>query len=851
MSSKVKASDKASDNSYKASDNSYKLVIVESPAKCSKIESFLGAGYKCVASFGHIRELDNSFINIKKIDSSFKPAFTLMESKKQQIAKLRKMISEASDVFLASDDDREGEAISWHICDTFKLSIKDTKRIVFHEITESAIKKAIMNPRRIDMNIVYAQQARQVLDMIVGYKISPLLWKKISQHKKTGLSAGRCQTPALRIVYDNQREIDTSPSSQVYTTTGYFTSKNLDFTLNYQHESAEEMSAFLEESLNHEHIYKCGEIRNVTKKSPIPFTTSGLQQMASSELRISPKDTMSACQKLYEGGYITYMRTDSVVYSYEFLEKAEKYICKTYGEKYYKSLNNTESEDIQSECREKEKEKPKTKAKDKKKKDTEKNGDAVGMTGVSPVAHEAIRPTDIELVEVDKEIGNKEVRIYHLIRKNTLESCMEAAIYKGVTATVSAPKNEVVVSTLLSPLYRYSTEQVVFPGWKIVDGYEKESPSFTYLQTLKSGSVLNYKKITSKVGLKNSKSHYTEATLVQLLEKNGIGRPSTFASLVEKIQEREYVLKEDVKGKTVECMDFVLEGEELLENKTKREMGNEKGKMVIQPTGTLVLEFLLKHFDKLFNYEYTKTMEDALDLVSKGEKEWYELCNDCLIDITSVLSEVEDEEDENINIKIDETHTYMIGKYGPVVKCREIEIDGGKEIKNSKKTKDSAVTFKKVKPDLDIGKLKRGEYTLNEILSTETKTYTKEIGQHQGHPIYLKNGQYGFYIEWRDIRKAYKEEDAEAITLEEAIELLSKNESALLTIVRKVDDTTSIRTGKYGDYIFHKKKTMKTPKFYKLDDFVKDNKTDNGKDASYRSCDLSLLTTWIYTKFKL
>jgi DNA topoisomerase-1 len=835
MSSKVKA--KASD---KASDNSYKLVIVESPAKCSKIESFLGAGYKCVASFGHIRELDNSFINIKKIDSSFKPAFTLMESKKQQIAKLRKMISEASDVFLASDDDREGEAISWHICDTFKLSIKDTKRIVFHEITESAIKKAIVNPRRIDMNIVYAQQARQVLDMIVGYKISPLLWKKISQHKKTGLSAGRCQTPALRIVYDNQREIDTSPSKQVYTTTGYFTSKNLDFTLNHQHESAEEMSAFLEESLNHEHIYKCGEIRNVTKKSPIPFTTSGLQQMASSELRISPKDTMSACQKLYEGGYITYMRTDSVVYSEEFLEKAEKYICKTYGEKYYKSLNNTESEDIQSECREKEKEKPKTKAKDKKKKDTE-------VDEKEESAHEAIRPTDIELVEVDKEIGNKEVRIYHLIRRNTLESCMEAAIYKGVTATVSAPKNGVVVSTLLSPLYKYSTEQVVFPGWKIVDGYEKESPSFTYLQTLKSGSVLNYKKITSKVGLKNSKSHYTEATLVQLLEKNGIGRPSTFASLVEKIQEREYVLKEDVKGKTVECMDFVLEGEELLENKTKREMGNEKGKMVIQPTGTLVLEFLLKHFDKLFNYEYTKTMEDALDLVSKGEKEWYELCNDCLIDITSVLSEVEDEEDENINIKIDETHTYMIGKYGPVVKCREIEIDGGKEIKNSKKTKDSAVTFKKVKPDLDIGKLKRGEYTLNEILSTETKTYTKEIGQHQGHPIYLKNGQYGFYIEWRDIRKAYKEEDAEAITLEEAIELLSKNESALLTIVRKVDDTTSIRTGKYGDYIFHKKKTMKTPKFYKLDDFVK----DNGKNASYRSCDLSLLTTWIYTKFKL
>ena len=215
------------------------------------------------------------------------------------------------------------------------------------------------------MNLVYAQQARQVLDMIVGYKLSPILWKNISQHKKAGLSAGRCQTPALRIVYDNQREIDTNPSKKVYTTTGYFTSKNLDFTLNYQHESEEEMSQFLEDSLNHEHIYNCEKVRDVTKKPPLPFTTSGLQQMASSELRISPKDTMSACQKLYEGGYITYMRTDSITYSDEFLEKAEKYITNKYGEKYYKSLN------IESEDREKEKERPKTKlrkVKDKKKK---------------------------------------------------------------------------------------------------------------------------------------------------------------------------------------------------------------------------------------------------------------------------------------------------------------------------------------------------------------------------------------------------------------------------------------------------------------------------------------------------
>lgn len=808
----------------------YSLVIVESPAKCVKIEKFLGSGYKCIASFGHIRELDSSFINkVKEIDNTFKPEFTLMESKKQQIAKLRKMIAEASEVLLASDDDREGEAIAWHICDTFKLPIKDTKRIVFHEITERALKQAVIEPRRINMNLVYAQQARQVLDMIVGYKLSPILWKNISQHKKSGLSAGRCQTPALRIVYDNQREIDTCPSKKVYTTTGYFTSKNLDFTLNYQHESEEEMSQFLEDSLNHDHIYNCEKVRDMTKKPPLPFTTSGLQQMASSELRISPKDTMSACQKLYEGGYITYMRTDSITYSDEFLETAEKYITKKYGNNYFK---------MREEEGEERKEKPKTKTKAIDKKKNKKDAEDAQDEETDVSAHEAIRPTNIELEEVDKEVGNKEVRIYRLIRRNTLESCMMSALYKGVTACVTAPHSE----TLQSPSYRYSTEQVVFPGWKAVDGYEKESPSFTYLQTLKQGTILPYKKIVSKVGLKNSKSHYTEATLVQLLEKHGIGRPSTFASLVDKIQEREYVLKEDVKGAMVECIDFTLEGEELLENKTKREMGNEKGKMVIQPTGTIVLEFLLKHFDKLFQYDYTKKMEDDLDLIANGDMRWYELCNECLREITDLSSELDKSVNDNkddVAIKIDKYHTYMIGRYGPVIKCVSDD---------AKKT----VTFKKVNPDLDIVKLKRGEYTLDEILSDETeKAQTKELGKYIDKIVYLKNGKFGYYIEWKDIKKSVENEVAERMTLNDAIELLSKNESTNLTIVRKIDDYTSIRTGKYGDYIFHKKKTMKTPKFYKLDDFVKDNKTEDGKEMSYRTCDISVLSNWVYKKYKL
>lgn len=812
------------------------LIIVESPAKCSKIESFLGNGYKCVASFGHIRELDSSFINtVKNIDSSFKPSYSLIESKKTQIDKLRKMISYANDIYLASDDDREGEAIAWHICDTFKLEIKNTKRIVFHEITETAVKRAINEPRRINMNIVLAQQSRQVLDMIVGYKLSPILWKNISQYKKSGLSAGRCQIPALRIVYDNQKEIETNPGIKVYNTSGYFTSKNIEFTLKQQYENEEKMIDFLESSLNHEHIFNSGTIKNISKRSPLPFTTSGLQQMAGSELRISPKDTMNACQKLYEGGYITYMRTDSVSYSEEFIEKAKNYITKKYGVEYFLLNNNEERKSNNS------------KTKKNKKGDNDNVND-----NDSDSAHEAIRPTNIELEQIDKSLGSKEVRIYNLIRRNTLQSCMEHAKYKTIISTITAPLNNE---------YKYSAEQVVFPGWKVVETYEKENPLFTFLQTVKSGSIIPYKKITSKVGLKHTKSHYTESNLVQLLEKNGIGRPSTFSSIVEKIQEREYVNKEDVNGNEIKCIDFTLEGQELLEYETKREIGNEKNKLVIKPTGTIVLDFLLKHFDKLFEYEYTKYMEDALDLIAKGEKKWYELCDECLKHINERTTELEKNNkknsdgngdgdgDSDTSIKIDDNHTYIIGRYGPVMKCI-IENSNNK----GKKCKNENVIFKSVKPNLDIQKLKRREYTLDEILSTETKSSVKELGKYNSDYIYLKESKYGFYIEWRDIKKTIDSELVTSLSLDDAISILSKNESENLNIIRKVDDNTTIRKGKYGDYIFHKKKTWKKPMFLKLDDFVKDNKEiadKHGGNFSYRSCDLSILSNWIYTKYKL
>ena len=316
---------------------SYTLLIVESPAKCQKIESYLGSSYKCIASYGHIQELPG----LKNIDieSNFKPTFQPMESKSMQINKMRNLINQAKDVMLASDDDREGEAIAWHICQVFNLPLS-TKRIIFHEITKDAIIRAVNNPGSLNMNLVNAQQSRQILDVLVGYKISPILWKHITRNSKTGLSAGRCQTPALRLVYDNQKDIDDAPGKKVYNTVGYFTKLNFGFALNHNFEiisfntTTNTMEQFLEESVNHEHLYSCSKPKQTTKNPPTPFTTSSLQQKASSELNISPKDTMAICQKLYEGGFITYMRTDSTTYSVEFIEKASEFIKSKYGDEY-------------------------------------------------------------------------------------------------------------------------------------------------------------------------------------------------------------------------------------------------------------------------------------------------------------------------------------------------------------------------------------------------------------------------------------------------------------------------------------------------------------------------------------
>ena len=792
---------------------SYNLVIVESPAKCAKIEQFLGPGYKCIASYGHLQELSS----LKDIDinNNFKPSFTPIEKKKAQINKIKGLITHCKEVILATDDDREGEGIAWHICSLFDLSFENTKRIIFHEITKTAITEAVKNSTTLDMNMVHAQQGRQILDLLVGFTISPVLWHNITFRSKKGLSAGRCQTPAVRLIYDNQKEIDNAPGKKVYNTTGYFTDKNLPFTLNYTYDDEEKMAEFLEDTVNHEHVLSCDKPKESIRKAPQPFTTSTLQQSSSNELHISPKETMTICQKLYEGGYITYMRTDSKVYSKEFIEKANIHIIEKFGAQFKDPqtlLHIWPDGDTSSNPQKSKKDKKDKKDKNIKEKETTKTKNKDGNPPPQE-AHEAIRPTNAKLETLLKDdFSSKEIRLYKLIWRNTIESCMADAIYKIFNAKITAPQKHE---------YRYLTEQIIFPGWKLVNGYEETNSIYSYLTNIKKGGLI-YKKIVCKLTMKDLKTHYTEAKLVQLLEQKGIGRPSTFSSLVEKIQERGYVAKENIKGKVITCTDFELENDEIIEIETKREFGNEKAKLVIQPIGIIVLEFLLKTYNTLFEYEYTKNMEDILDTIAKGETQYYDLCDTCLREIEKLSVGIPKNNKEII--KIDDNHIYMIGKNGPVIKC----------------TYDSDnVTFKSVRKDLDIDKLRREEYKVEDIV--EDTNLNKKLGTYKEQDLLLKKGKYGLYVTWGENKKSLnniqiKETD---ITLDDVIPLIENAQNS--NMVRELSADLSIRKGQYGDYIFYKTKKMTKPRFYKLNGFMED----------YKTCDKNIIKDWIKETYKI
>tara|TARA_B100000795_G_scaffold11746_1_gene8119 strand:- start:658 stop:2967 length:2310 start_codon:yes stop_codon:yes gene_type:complete len=750
------------------------LIIVESPAKCKKIEGFLGKKYKCIASFGHFREFANG---LKSIDKNYKVDYKVSHNKKKYVNIMRAAIKKASEVILATDDDREGEAIAWHICKLFNLPIKSTKRIIFHEITKNAILHAVKNPTLLNMDEVQAQQARQILDLIVGFTVSPVLWKYITRKHATGLSAGRCQTPALNLVYENDLECKGAKGETVYETKGTFTHLNIPYKLNKNFIKKEIAEDFLTKNIDFKHILTVTNKKRVKKSAPKPFTTSTLQQKASNVYNFSPKTTMSLAQKLYENGYITYMRTDNPKYSLEFIDKTKKYIQTKWDIKYIGKLDNISLNKSDDKIGKSDKN------------DKDKNN------SLAQEAHEAIRPTDImKDVVQNPSIGEMEKKLYNLIWTNALESCMSASIYDVISSVIDAPIAK----------FKNNSEKNIFAGWEKVKGIVKDDKVYEFLNSLKKSTV-RYTEIRCDITIKKLKTHYTEARLVQLLEKNGIGRPSTFSALVSKIMERLYVKKINIDGKKLDCENLKLVSGEIIEEKVVKSFGDEKNKLVIQPVGIIVIEFLNKYFDNLFNYDYTKNMEANLDKISAGEFKLKALCDECRKEIDLAIKniskcQIKNGKDSKMNkgIKIDEKHRWIIGKYGPVILC-----EGEK------------VSFKKVRPDIDIEKLKNGGYKLEEIIQQNN---SKTLGQLEGEDIIVKTGKFGLYFSFNGKNKSLKSlnKKIEQITLYDIKKILENNIGNKSNILKKINDNASVRQGKFGPYVFYKTMDMKKPKFISI-----------------------------------
>ena len=786
--------------------NAKYLIIVESPSKCRKIEGFLGEQYKCIASKGHIRKIDG----LKSIDQkkNYEPKFSTIDEKKCHIDSIKNIIKffDKGNIILATDDDREGEAIAWHICKVFELDIGSTPRIIFREITQKAIQDAVKSKTTINMKIVEAQLARQVLDILVGYKISPVLWKLLFNNKENSLSAGRCQTPALRLVYDNYLKKDSINKKelleQVYKTVGVFLPHKLALRLNQEFVESDDVLDFLEKSKDFKHILSIGKEKETTKSPPIPFNTSNLLQTASSKLHISPKDTMSLAQQLYQEGLITYMRTDSTKFSAGFIEDTKKYIIDKFKEDYVGDVDRIENKD-------------------------ETN------------PHEAIRITHLETKTINSE--NKRLcSLYHLIWRNSVQSCMSIARYKSTIIQISAPMK-----------YNYSRniEIPTFLGWQRLVSEIEEDDEDTLPEIQMSGAgLLHYLKsvdisvpiqchsIESEITVKNKHSHYTEANLIKTLEDLGIGRPSTFASIVETIIERGYVKCQDIDGYKISVKDYKLVDNKIQLVEKEKIFGQEKKKLVIQPLGILTVEFLVKHFDTLFSYDYTKKLERELDEIANGRVDpWYNTCEKCTNQIKELMNPLKTLQKQVF--PVDDNHVLIYEKFGPVLRMNA-EIDKKPE-------------YKSVKRDIniDLDRLKNGGYTLEDLLEIKEKL----LGEYKTMPLYLRTGKFGAYVTWgenteslKDIKKIFDEiEFVDVCNLLDEKDKNNKNKddkkSTDENILRSINENLSVRKGKYGAYIFYKRSDMLKPTFLNIKKFPE----------WFTTCKIETLLGWINETYKL
>ena len=721
------------------------LVIVESPAKAKTIEKILGKDFTVKSSFGHIRDLPGKNISVD-IENDFEPDYVIPDDKKKVVAELKKLAKNAEMVWLASDEDREGEAISWHLLEALKLNEEKTKRIVFHEITKTAITKAVDNPRKINKDLVDAQQARRVLDRLVGYELSPVLWKKV----KPSLSAGRVQSVAVRLIVERENEIlDFKYESSYKVVANFIVSNNsiLKAELPQRFKTKAEAENFLNKCKSAEFTIDSLETKPAKKSPAAPFTTSTLQQEASRKLGFSVSQTMTIAQRLYEAGQITYMRTDSVNLSNDAIGAAKKEITSSYGEEY-------------SQIR-----KYSTKAKG------------------AQEAHEAIRPTYMNVHTITGDPG--QARLYELIWKRTVASQMSDAQLEKTTAKINistADENFVAKGEVLK---FDGFLKVYLEGTDDDNAAEQEG----ILPPLTIGEKLNMQEIIATERFSHHPPRYTEASLVKKLEQLGIGRPSTYAPTISTVQKRGYVVKEDRDGKQRDFVTLTLQNGSISDVTAKENYGFEKKKLFPTDIGVVVTDFLVEHFGKVLDYSFTANVEEQFDAIAEGQLKWnkmieqfYSPFHTQIEDTLENADRASGERELGVDPESGRPLIVRIGKYGPMAQIGKTDDEGGAK-------------FASLLTGQTIGKI-----TLEEAL--ELFKYPKSIGEYEEKEIIVAQGRFGPYVKFGDMFVSIpKDEDMGNVNLTRAIELIQQKKAADAPIDEYENLPVQKGVGRFGPFI--------------------------------------------------
>ena len=748
------------------------LVIVESPAKAKTIEKFLGDDYKVMSSYGHIRDLKKKELSVN--DTTLEPEYEIPDEKKKLVSELKAQAKKSDQVWLASDEDREGEAISWHLCEVLGLDEEKTKRIVFHEITKSAIQEAIKNPRTVDMNLVNAQQARRVLDRIVGFKLSPVLWRKV----KPQLSAGRVQSVAVRLIVERERELQAFNSETYYVVNGIFAITNPDgshsevkATLSQRFKTEQEVEQFLEKCKEATFTVESIQKKPMKRTPAPPFTTSTLQQEAARKLGFTVSQTMMVAQHLYENGRITYMRTDSVNLSSLCINATKEEICKLYGDNYNKVRQyHTSSKGAQE-------------------------------------AHEAICPTYMDQTTIEGTVQEK--RLYDLIWKRTVACQMADADIEKTTVNIKV-ESETWKEESEPSCFVAQGEVVKFDGFlkvyrESVDDDDENKEEFSHvLPPLKKGDELTRREVSATERTSQGPQRYTEASLVHKLEELGIGRPSTYAPIISTIQQREYVVKGDKKGEEHQYAVITLKGKQI-SVKTRVELtGADKGKLIPTDIGTVVNDFLMDHFPGIMDYNFTAKVEQDFDKIAEGKMLWEKMMKKFYKDFEPTVEETMNARAEHkagerqlgIDPKTGKPVFVKIGRFGPV-----IQIGSAEDIDKPQ--------FAHLPKELSMEHI-----TLEQAL--ELFKLPRMLGEYEGEPVTVSTGRFGPYVLHKKVYTSLpKDADPLTISIADAVKLIEakrkQDEQKHLKSFAE-DAKLEVLNGRYGPYLVYDGQNYRLPK---------------------------------------